>query len=214
MNPSNKFSKQKTVVFVLFAESRHCCSRHDSNCRQRESRRFYQKIHGLFSWNCHKTTTSFPRLFSSFCSIWQKPVVGFMGVGRGQGNLGPLLDFQIFYFPIKFLAKIYCSLSFERVKWNFTMVAPLGKNSFSYPWKNPLLAQPLEKILPTPIAGSCTLDSSKDQFIWCLLWCSRLATSYGAPFLKILYLTDLTQKLLSLRIFSYLCAEIAKYVRI
>jgi len=31
---------------------------------------------------------------------------------------------------------------------------------------------------------------------------------YGAPFLKILYLTDLAQKLLSLRIFSYLCAEI------
>jgi len=32
--------------------------------------------------------------------------------------------------------------------------------------------------------------------------------SYGAPFVKILYLTDLAQKLLSLRIFSYLCAEI------
>jgi len=32
---------------------------------------------------------------------------------------------------------------------------------------------------------------------------------YGAPFVKILYLTDLAQKLLSLRIFSYLCAEIA-----
>jgi len=30
---------------------------------------------------------------------------------------------------------------------------------------------------------------------------------YGAPFVKILYLTDLAQKLLSLRIFSYLCAE-------
>jgi len=29
---------------------------------------------------------------------------------------------------------------------------------------------------------------------------------YGAPFVKILYLTDLAQKLLSLRIFSYLCA--------
>jgi len=32
---------------------------------------------------------------------------------------------------------------------------------------------------------------------------------YGAPFVKILYLTDLAQKLLSLRAFSYLCAEIA-----
>jgi len=29
---------------------------------------------------------------------------------------------------------------------------------------------------------------------------------YGAPFVKTLYLTDLAQKLLSLRIFSYLCA--------
>jgi len=32
---------------------------------------------------------------------------------------------------------------------------------------------------------------------------------YGAPFVKILYLTDLAQKPLSLRIFSYLCSEIA-----
>jgi len=33
--------------------------------------------------------------------------------------------------------------------------------------------------------------------------------AYGVPFVKILYLTDLAQKLLSLRIFSYLHAEIA-----
>jgi len=32
---------------------------------------------------------------------------------------------------------------------------------------------------------------------------------YGAPFVKILYLTDLAQKLLSLRIFNYLCAHLA-----
>jgi len=32
---------------------------------------------------------------------------------------------------------------------------------------------------------------------------------YGVPFVKILYLTDLEQKLASLRIFSYLCGEIA-----
>jgi len=37
---------------------------------------------------------------------------------------------------------------------------------------------------------------------------------YGAPFVKILYLTDLAQKLLSLRIFSYLRAEIAISARI
>jgi len=32
---------------------------------------------------------------------------------------------------------------------------------------------------------------------------------YGAPFVKILCLTDLAQKLLSLRIYSYLCADLA-----
>jgi len=31
---------------------------------------------------------------------------------------------------------------------------------------------------------------------------------YGAPFVKILYLTDLAKKLLSLCTFSYLCPEI------
>jgi len=37
---------------------------------------------------------------------------------------------------------------------------------------------------------------------------------YGVLFIKILYLTDLAQKLISLRIFSYLSAEIAISVRI
>jgi len=32
---------------------------------------------------------------------------------------------------------------------------------------------------------------------------------HGAPFVKILYLTDLAQKLLYLCIFSYLCAHLA-----
>jgi len=36
---------------------------------------------------------------------------------------------------------------------------------------------------------------------------------YGAPFVKILYLTDLAQKLLSLHRDSYLCTEIAKCVQ-
>jgi len=35
-----------------------------------------------------------------------------------------------------------------------------------------------------------------------------LARNYGAPFVKILYLTDLAQKLLSLHIFSYLCMHL------
>jgi len=40
-----------------------------------------------------------------------------------------------------------------------------------------------------------------------------LADFYGAPFVKILHLTDLAQKLLSLRIFSYLCAEKLGYCK-
>jgi len=36
-----------------------------------------------------------------------------------------------------------------------------------------------------------------------------LDVAYGAPFVKILYLTDLAQKLPSLRIYSYLCADLA-----
>jgi len=32
--------------------------------------------------------------------------------------------------------------------------------------------------------------------------------SYGAPFVKILYLTDLAQKGLFLRIYSYLCTDL------
>jgi len=36
---------------------------------------------------------------------------------------------------------------------------------------------------------------------------------YGAPFVKILYLTDLAQKLLSSCIYSYLCREIAKFAQ-
>jgi len=48
-----------------------------------------------------------------------------------------------------------------------------------------------------------------------MLWpvvCLR-GDEYGAPFVKILYLTDLAQKLLSLRIFSYLCAHLAMYAK-
>jgi len=48
-------------------------------------------------------------------------------------------------------------------------------------------------------------------FTHVIAWSARKGfnQSYGAPFVKILYLTDLAQKLLSLCIFSYLCAEIA-----
>jgi len=38
--------------------------------------------------------------------------------------------------------------------------------------------------------------------------------SYGAPFVKIFYLTDSEQKLLFLRIFNNLCAHLATSARI
>jgi len=41
--------------------------------------------------------------------------------------------------------------------------------------------------------------------------CSETACvklTYGAPFVKILYLTDVAQKVLSLRIYSYLCTDL------
>jgi len=41
-----------------------------------------------------------------------------------------------------------------------------------------------------------------------------ISHNYGAPFVKILYLTDLAQKLLSLRAFSYLCEHLAISARI
>jgi len=40
-------------------------------------------------------------------------------------------------------------------------------------------------------------------------WCGhKVINYYEAPFVKIFYLTDLAQKLLSRRIFSYLCAHL------
>ena len=43
-----------------------------------------------------------------------------------------------------------------------------------------------------------------------LKWNNLFSECYGAPFVKILYLTDFAQKRLSLRIFSYhLCAHLA-----
>jgi len=49
-----------------------------------------------------------------------------MRVGGGYWGLGPL-RFEICHFPVNFLVKKGCSLSFERVKWNFTVFPPLGK---------------------------------------------------------------------------------------
>jgi len=55
-----------------------------------------------------------------------------MGVGRGRrGDLTPwILDFDNFLST--FLVKQYFSLSFELIKWNFTVASP-----HLPPWKNP-----------------------------------------------------------------------------
>jgi len=67
-----------------------------------------------------------------------------MDVGKDvQGGEGPL-EFEIWCFPIKFLAKQGCSLSFELVKWNFTIVGTTGK----------IFWLPLEKSNTSPLEKS------------------------------------------------------------
>jgi len=39
-----------------------------------------------------------------------------------------------------------------------------------------------------------------------------IVVNYGAPFVKILYLTDLAQKVVSLRIYRYLCTDLIRDV--
>jgi len=62
-------------------------------------------------------------------------------------------------------------------------------------------------------------------FFWDKIWlflvttgwqpcCTPLVHNYEAPFVKILYPTDLAQKLLSLRIYSYLCVDLAISVHV
>jgi len=54
------------------------------------------------------------------------------------------------------------------------------------------------------LAGHCSCI-----FVSCLAFHVHVAGDlYGAPFVKILYLTDLAQKVLSLRIYSYLCTDL------
>ena len=65
-----------------------------------------------------------------------------MAVGRrsrGAKALAPL-DFEIWYFPIYFFVeKILFSVTFELVKWNFTMGGLPRKMFLTATWKNPLL---------------------------------------------------------------------------
>jgi len=53
-------------------------------------------------------------------------------------------------------------------------------------------------------AGECMTPSPSEERNW-----SQKGHANGAPFLKILYLTDLAQKVLSLRRDSYLCTHLA-----
>ena len=50
-----------------------------------------------------------------------------MCVGRGCRADKPLLDFEIWCFPINVLVEKYFSLSFKLIKWNFTTIG--------HPWK-------------------------------------------------------------------------------
>jgi len=60
-----------------------------------------------------------------------------------------------------------------------------------------------------PINTVYGVISALHRIPWLFMVWDWLLLVYGAPFVKILYMTDLAQKLLSLRIFSYLCAKIA-----
>jgi len=61
-------------------------------------------------------------------------------------------------FPVKYLAKKHCLLSFERVKRNFAIFSPHpGKNFFGYCWKNPLLDFPSIKVSDALVRVGCLL---------------------------------------------------------
>jgi len=60
------------------------------------------------------------------------------------------MDFEIWYFPITFVAGKVVFLSVQREKWNSITFALLEKY-FWLPLENPLLPPPLEKFLPTPM---------------------------------------------------------------
>jgi len=92
---------------------------------------------------------------------------------------------------------------------------------FLFPGQGDILASALTSFLSTHQADEMTAACSEQlPLLFCVLSaCCELSEqgryavcnghSYGLPFVKILYLTDLSQKLLSLLIFSYLCAHLA-----
>ena len=73
-------------------------------------------------------------LYSSFCEITSLIATisngMFNRMGYGLGGQCPLPDFEIWHFPIKFLAKTGCFLNFEWVKLNFATFDPSLQKSF------------------------------------------------------------------------------------
>ena len=76
-------------------------------------------------------------------------------------------------------------------------------------------------LLPQWCSGSYCCISNAPISVVCAAYCQTFffllksiasggvqQQQYGAPFVKILYLTDLAQKVLSLRIYSYLCTDL------
>ena len=95
------------------------------------------------------------------------------------------------------LQGIYKPLYLTRMQWRHECLRqPKAKSS----WAPRIVWQAVcawDKML-------ATFESKRD----------KAAEAYGVPFVKILYLTDLAQKLLSLRVFSYLCTHLALSARI
>jgi len=86
------------------------------------------------------------RLMSAM--VWILQHLPCTGVGRGsEGGIGPSLDFEMWRFLIKGLAKKSCFLSFEWKKWNFNILGLLLEKYLASPGK---VHSPFEKILPIP----------------------------------------------------------------
>ena len=89
------------------------------------------------------------------------------------------VDFEVWHFPIQFLAKNSCFLSLQWVgKMKFHSFSPCLQNFFACPWKNPLLPFPLEKnpsdaheccvgiltpMRTNPVAGTCVWNNTTHQ---------------------------------------------------
>jgi len=83
---------------------------------------------------------------------------------RREGGLWSLLDFEIWQYPIKFLAKKGCFLSFKWLELNFVAVGPPCKNVFLANPEKFATGLSLEKILPTPMFRKIHVYSCKHVY--------------------------------------------------